>query len=115
MAYSQEDETQPPMKVLIVDDDEGHAEALADGLEIEEGSFRIENSGRAGIKAMEEETYDAVLTDLVMHDVDGIEVLRSAMRLQPEAAVLIRSTNSIQRLRFLACMRLRSSPNRSMM
>ena len=89
MAYQAAEEEQRPLKILIVDDDEGHAEALADGLEIEEGSCRIEVSGRAGIQAMEGETFDAILTDLVMHDVDGLEVLRSAMDLQPEAAVLL--------------------------
>jgi len=77
------------LRVLIVDDDEGHAEALADGLEIEECVCRIEHSGRAGIAAMAEATYDAILTDLVMHDVDGLEVLREAARLQPQAAVLL--------------------------
>jgi len=89
MASDSEEVVERPIKVLIVDDDEGHAEALADGLEIDEGLYRIESSGGAGIKAMEQETFDAILTDLVMHDVDGIEVLRSAMRLQPEAAVLM--------------------------
>jgi two-component system response regulator HydG len=83
------EEAKRSIKILIIDDDEGHAEALADGLEIEAGSCRIESSGRSGIEAMEGETYDAILTDLVMHDVDGIEVLRESMRLQPDAAVLM--------------------------
>ena len=38
---------------------------------------------------MSEATYDAILTDLVMHDVDGLEVLREAGRLQPDAVVLL--------------------------
>jgi len=80
---------EPPLRVLIIDDDEAHAEALADGLDIEEGRVRIAHSGREGIELMSEATYDAVLTDLVMHDVDGLEVLREAGRLQPEAVVLL--------------------------
>jgi two-component system response regulator HydG len=84
-----EEEERRPLRVLIVDDDEAHAEALADGLEIEEGTCRLAGSGRAGIERMGEETFDAILTDLVMHDVDGLEVLREAGRLQPEAAVLL--------------------------
>ena len=76
-------------RILIVDDDEGHAEALADGLEIDDRQCRIANSGRAGIECLSEATYDAVLTDLVMHDVDGLEVLKEARRLQPDAAVLL--------------------------
>ncbi len=78
-----------PDRVLIIDDDEAHAEALADGLESENSACRIAHSGREGIAAMSESTYDAILTDLVMHDVDGLEVLREAVRLQPEAVVLL--------------------------
>ncbi len=78
-----------PVRVLIIDDDEGHAEALSDGLETENCVCRIAHAGREGIELMSESTYDAVLTDLVMHDVDGLQVLREAGRLQPEAVVLL--------------------------
>jgi two-component system response regulator HydG len=49
----------------------------------------IANSGGAGIKRMEEASFDAVLTDLVMPDRSGIEVLQEAGRLQPDAVVLL--------------------------
>ena len=78
-----------PLRVLIVDDDESHADALADGLDVDEGRVRIAHSGREGIELMSEATFDAVLTDLVMHGVDGLEVLKEANRLQPEAVVLL--------------------------
>jgi len=78
-----------PVRVLIVDDDEGHAEALADGLATENCTAALANSGKAGIEAMSEGTFDAILTDLVMHDVGGLEVLGEARRLQPEAVVLM--------------------------
>jgi len=78
-----------PVRVLIVDDDEGHAEALADGLETENCVCRIATAGKLGIELMAEATFDAVLTDLVMHDVNGLQVLEEATRLQPEAVVLL--------------------------
>jgi two-component system, NtrC family, response regulator HydG len=78
-----------PVRVLIVDDDEGHAEALADGLEIEGYRCRCVHSGEAALERMGEESYDAVLTDLVMPDLSGIEVLEAATRLQPDAVVLL--------------------------
>jgi two-component system response regulator HydG len=83
------DQPETPVRVLIVDDDESHAEALADGLEIDGYECRLAGSGRDGIERMKEATFDAVLTDLVMHDVDGLEVLKEAGRLQPEAAVVL--------------------------
>ncbi|MFT5288512.1 MAG: two-component system response regulator HydG [Planctomycetota bacterium] len=81
--------TNSPTRVLIVDDDEGHAEALLDGLEMDGYECRIANSGREGIERMSEATFDAVLTDLVMHDGDGLEVLKQAGTLQPDAVVLL--------------------------
>jgi two-component system response regulator HydG len=78
-----------PIRVLIVDDDQGHAEALADGLESENCACRIAHSGREGIELMSNSTFDAILTDLVMHDVDGLQVLEEALRLQPETVVLL--------------------------
>ena len=76
-------------KVLIVDDDEGHAEALAEWLEIDGYACTLAHSGEAGIAKLSEETFDAVLTDLKMRDKSGLEVLRESKTLQPDAAVLL--------------------------
>ncbi|MCY2961495.1 MAG: sigma-54 dependent transcriptional regulator [Planctomycetota bacterium] len=81
--------TQRPVRVLIVDDDEGHAEALADGLEMDGATCALAHSGAEGIARLSEQTFDAVLTDLVMPDRSGMEVLREAIRLQPDCAVLL--------------------------
>jgi two-component system response regulator HydG len=78
-----------PIRVLIVDDDESHAEALADGLEMDGQRCRMAHSGTDAIAMLGEETFDAVLTDLVMPDQSGIEVLKAARSLQPDAVVLL--------------------------
>jgi two-component system response regulator HydG len=76
-------------RVLIVDDDEAHAEALAEGLEIDGHHCTIAHSGVQGIERLSEESFDAVLTDLVMRDKGGLEVLQEARNLQPDAAVIL--------------------------
>lgn len=78
-----------PPKILIVDDDENHAESLADALEMDDMLCRIATSGAKGLEQMAEETFDVVLTDLKMNDVDGLEILERAPSLQPEAAVIL--------------------------
>ncbi len=78
-----------PIRVLVIDDDEGHAEALADGLEIDGHQCTIATSGSAGVEALAEHGFDAVLTDLVMHDLSGLDVVREARNLQPDAVVLV--------------------------
>ncbi len=76
-------------KVLIVDDDEAHAESLAEWLEIDGYTCALAHSGEQGIARLSEETFDAVLTDLKMRDKSGLEVLRESKVLQPDAAVLL--------------------------
>jgi len=78
-----------PIRVLIVDDDEGHAEALADGLEIDGHQCTVAHSGDEGLRIAGEQGFDAILTDLVMHDRTGLEVVEEAGRLQPDAVVLV--------------------------
>ena len=77
------------IRVLIVDDDEAHAEALADGLELDDHFCKIATSGTEAVERLQEESFDAVLTDLVMHDVTGLEVLSECRQLQPDAVVLL--------------------------
>ena len=76
-------------KVLIVDDDEAHAEALSDGLEIDGYLCALAHSGEAGLERLSEESFDAVLTDLKMRDKSGLDVLKESKRLQPDTAVLL--------------------------
>ncbi|MFN0243116.1 MAG: sigma-54-dependent transcriptional regulator [Planctomycetota bacterium] len=78
-----------PVRVLIVDDDESHAEALADGLEMDGQRCQLAHSGDQALALLSEQSFDAVLTDLVMPDRSGIEVLKEAKRLQPDAVVLL--------------------------
>ena len=79
----------PSARVLVIDDDEAHAESLADGLEVDGYVCSVAHSGKEGVERMQEAEYDAVLTDLVMSDKSGLEVLKEAKALQPYAAVLL--------------------------
>ncbi len=81
--------SQDPTRVLVVDDDEGHAEALADGLQLDGYDCHIVGSGDAAFRALAAERFDAVLTDLVMHDRSGLEVLKESKRLAPDTPVLL--------------------------
>ncbi|MAE27527.1 MAG: sigma-54 dependent transcriptional regulator [Planctomycetota bacterium] len=86
------DREQQGLRILVVDDDRDHAEALADGLEMDEHRCSVAHSGPAAVALLAEQTFDAVLTDLVMQDasgVEGLEVLAEARRLQPDAVVLL--------------------------
>ncbi|HWE37670.1 MAG TPA: sigma-54 dependent transcriptional regulator [Isosphaeraceae bacterium] len=79
----------PQIRVLVVDDDEPHAEAVAESLERNGYECTVATSGREALRLIEEQNFDIVLTDLLMDDVGGMEVLRQAKRELPDAEVVI--------------------------
>ena len=77
------------IRVLVVDDDEPHAEAVAESLKRVGYDCVIATSGREGLRQIEEQTFDIVLTDLIMDGVGGLEVLAKAKQELPGAEVVI--------------------------
>jgi len=78
-----------PIRVLIVDDDEGHAQAVAEALERINCDCRVAGSGERGAQLIHAESWDVIVTDLRMEDVDGLEILRIAKEELPEAEVIV--------------------------
>jgi len=75
--------------VLVVDDDRNHAESTADCLSPLGYTCVIAESGAEGIRLLQAKEYDLVITDLVMADRDGFEVLRAALAANPFVAVIV--------------------------
>ena len=63
--------------VLVVDDDRVNRVLLSRLLEQEGYTPRTAVDGREALRALAEERFDAVLLDMVMPEVDGLEVLRT--------------------------------------
>jgi two-component system response regulator HydG len=77
------------LRVLIIDDEEFHAEAVAESLQRVGYDCVIATSGLAGAKKIENEDFDVVLTDLRMPDMDGLAILRKAKEEVPDAEVVV--------------------------
>jgi len=79
--------TRPLM--LVVDDDPGTSGLLREVF-VQEG-FQVENasSGAEALALASERSYDIVLCDVQMPDLDGIEVLRRLRRVAPESTVIL--------------------------
>jgi two-component system response regulator HydG len=77
------------IRVLVVDDDEPHAEAVAESLERVGYECTVATSGRDGLRLIEEQNFDIVLTDLIMEGVGGLEILAKAKKELPDAEVVI--------------------------
>ena len=83
-----------PVSTLIVDDDETHAEAVAEALARVGCECRLVHSGQDAIELLEGEQWDLVITDLRMGDVDGLDVLRRAKEELPQAEVIVLTGHS---------------------
>ncbi len=84
----------PQIRVLVVDDDEPHAQAVAESLERVGYECVVATSGREGLRLIEEQNFDIVLTDLIMDGVGGLEVLAKAKSELPDAEVVILTGHS---------------------
>jgi two-component system response regulator HydG len=82
------------IRVLVVDDDEPHAVAVAESLERVGYDCVVATSGAEGLRLIEEQEFDIVITDLIMEGVGGLEVLSKAKRELPGAEVVILTGHS---------------------
>jgi two-component system response regulator HydG len=79
----------PPAEVLIVDNDQPHAETVAESLSRVGFHCRVATSGKEGARVIEETPFDLVITDLVMNDIDGLGILARSKADQPDAEVIL--------------------------
>ncbi|HEX3773869.1 MAG TPA: sigma-54 dependent transcriptional regulator [Polyangiaceae bacterium] len=81
-------------KILIVDDQLSMAETLADGLS-EQGFEAIAlASSKEAAKRLENEHFDALVTDLRMPQIDGLELLKISRRHAPGRPVIVMTAYS---------------------
>jgi two-component system response regulator HydG len=78
-----------PIRVLVVDNDEALARAMEESLAKVGYECVVATSGPEGARKIETDTFDIVVTDLVMNDVDGMEVLSRARQALPDAKVIL--------------------------
>lgn len=76
-------------KILVVDDNPDVLKLIADILESNDYEVKTVSNGASAIKELENNDYDMVLTDLMMPDVDGIQVLENAILKTPKTMCII--------------------------
>jgi len=76
-------------RILVVDDDR----IVLVGLEgvLRHGGFEVTtaSSGQEAVELLGSDTFDLVLTDLVLQDIDGIAVLKKTHEVNPETVVVV--------------------------
>jgi DNA-binding NtrC family response regulator len=78
----------PPRKILLIDDDELVRLALCEILENAGFQVRTARSGQEGLAAFDVDTPHVVITDIVMPDCDGLEVIMSIREQAPATRII---------------------------
>lgn len=75
--------------ILIVDDDPNILSSFSDILKDAGYSVATANNGTKAIEKVGKQKFNAVLLDISLPDIDGIKVLRSIKKIDPDVSVII--------------------------
>jgi len=80
-----------PKRVLLVEDDGDIAEVVA--LHLRDEGYAVEHArdGTAALKLLEREAWDAIVLDLMLPGVDGLEICRRARSMERYTPIIITS------------------------
>ena len=81
--------TNSDFQILVVDNDPPLAAAMTESLETEDYAVSVATSGPDGLKMIQQNNYDVVITDLMMNDVDGMAILEQTKQLLPDAEIIM--------------------------
>ncbi|MCC9603209.1 sigma-54 dependent transcriptional regulator [Stieleria sp. JC731] len=76
-------------RLLVVDNEAAHAHAMTESLEKVGYKCTVATSGPEAAKLVERDTFDVIITDMVMNDVDGMKLLKLAGERLPDAEVVM--------------------------
>lgn len=79
------------ISILVVDDASDTLDVIAQCLSTTGHEVTCASGGRQAISLMEEQHFDLVITDLLMPDSDGMQVIMAARKTQPDASVVAMS------------------------
>jgi two-component system response regulator HydG len=81
--------TETPAHILVIDDDKAMRDACFQILSRQGYRVELAASARQGLTLLERLSFDAILLDLVMPDMDGLEALKKIRALDPDLEVII--------------------------
>jgi two-component system response regulator HydG len=81
--------TDAPAQILVIDDDKALRDACYQILSRQGYQVELAASARQGLALLERMSFDAILLDLVMPDMDGLEALKKLRALDPDVEVII--------------------------
>ena len=77
------------VRVLVVDNDIVHARTVGEGLGRQGYQCVVAGSGVEGARKIDQETFDVVVTDLMMNDIGGLQILAKAKQCSADTEVIV--------------------------
>lgn len=77
------------IRVLLVDDETEFTEVLSERMEMRGIASVVCDNGEDALKIANEQSFDAVILDLAMPGMDGIETLKHMLRINPDLQVIL--------------------------
>lgn len=74
-------------KILLVEDETFIADLYAHHLSKSGFEVKIANDGTTGLKLLESETFDILLLDIMLPEINGLEILRQWRAKNPQSAM----------------------------
>ena len=75
-------------KILIVDDEKDFLDVISDRLKARDMNVSTATSAAAALKKIDEDSFDAVVLDLQMPEMDGLEALKKMKEKNPDLQVI---------------------------
>ena len=76
-------------KILLVDDEQEFTQVLAERMKSRGLTVVTAENGPAALKKAEEEPFDAIILDMMMPGMDGIETLKRLRKINPDLQIIM--------------------------
>ncbi|MBT3386418.1 MAG: response regulator [Desulfobacula sp.] len=81
------------INILVVEDDDAIRKALSMGISLKDSQVDLVQDGKTGIMLGKKKTYDVLLADLGLPDMDGFEVIRNMKLISPDIIPIVITGN----------------------
>jgi DNA-binding NtrC family response regulator len=76
-------------KVLLVDDEKDFLETMSERMQARDMNVTTTTSPKEALQKVQEESYDAIILDLMMPEMDGLETLKELKKKNPDIQVIL--------------------------
>jgi DNA-binding response OmpR family regulator len=83
-----------PERILLIDDEPGIVRLISRALAAEDYDIQSADTGARGLELARAESYDLVVLDLRLPDIDGVSLLQEILGVRPDQRVLVLSVMS---------------------